>query len=121
SVWLHALVPALMVLVLACGLSWLGIWGAGQAVSAFIGQTSGLWSTAGSWALTIFLDVAAVLLALLLAVILAQPFSVFALEAIVHAQERALGARSGRPPAFLQSILLSLRVALFTLGVALPI
>jgi CysZ protein len=121
SVWLHALVPASMVLILACGLSWLGIWGAGQAVNVFIGPTSGFWSTAGSWALTIFLALAAVLFALLLALVLAQPFSVFALEAIVRAQERALGAHSGPPPTLLRSMLLSLRVAFFTLGAALPI
>jgi hypothetical protein len=75
SVWLYALVPAFMVLLLACGLGWLGIWGAGQAVSAFIGQTSGFWSSAGSWTLTVLLAIPAVLFALLLAVILAQPFS----------------------------------------------
>jgi CysZ protein len=120
SVWLHALVPALMVLVLACALSWLSIWSVGQAVSAFLGQTSGFWSTAGSWVLTILLDVAAVLFALLLAVILAQPLSVFALEAIVHAQERALGGPRRPRLTFLQSMLLSLRVALFTLAAVLP-
>jgi CysZ protein len=121
SVWLHALVPALMVLVLACGLSGLAIWGAGQAVAVAIGPTSGLWSTAGTWALTLFLAVMAVLFALLLAVILAQPLSVFALEAIVRAQERSLGVDSASPPTWLQSMLLSLRVALFTLTVAVPI
>jgi CysZ protein len=121
SVWLHALVPALMVLILACSLGALGIWGAEQAVNVFIGQTSGFWSTTSSWALTIFLAVTAVILALLLAVILAQPFSVFALEAIVRAQERALGVGSASPPTWLQSMLLSLRVASFTLGAALPI
>ena len=121
SVWLYALVPALMVLVLSCGLSWLGVWGAGQAVSALIGPTSGFWSTAGSWLLTVLLAVAAVLFALLLAVILAQPFSVFALEAIVQAQEKALGACSGRRPSLLGSMLLSLSIALFTVGAALPI
>jgi CysZ protein len=121
SVWLYALVPALMVLVLAFGLSWLGIWGAGQAVSLFIGQASGFWSTAGSWVLTVLLAVAAVLFALLLAVILAQPFSVFALEAIVHAQQRALGLASGPSPTPFQSMLLSLPIAVFTLGAALPI
>jgi CysZ protein len=121
SVWLLALVPALMVLVLACGLSWLGIWGAGQAVSVVVGPTSGFWSTAGSWVLTLIVGAAAVLFALLLAVILAQPFSAFALEAIVHAQERALGADSGRSPTLLQSILQSLCVAVFTVGIAVPI
>jgi CysZ protein len=121
SVWLHALVPALLVLVLACGLSWLGVWGAGHTVNAFLGPSSGFWSTAGSWILTIILAVAAVLFALLLAVILAQPFSVFALEAIVQAQERALGARSAPRPTLLGSMLLSLSIALFTLAAALPI
>ena len=120
SVWLYALVPGFMVLLLACALGWLGIWGAGQVVSALIGQTSGFWSTAGSWALTILLAVPAALFALLLAVILAQPFSVFALEAIVHAQERALGVASGPPPTLFQSMLLSLRVALFALAIAVP-
>jgi CysZ protein len=121
SVWLYALVPAFMVLLLACVLGWLGIWGAGQAISAFLGQTSGFWSTAGSWVLTILLALPAVLFALLLAVILAQPFSVFALEAIVHAQERALGVASCPAPTLLQSMLLSLRVALFALAIAVPI
>jgi CysZ protein len=121
SVWPHALVPVFMVLTLACGLSWLGIWGAGRVTDALLGQTSGFWTTAGSWTLTIILTLAAVLFALLLAVILAQPLSVFALEAIVRAQERALGAGSWPHPTLLRSLLLSLSVALITLGAALPI
>lgn len=121
SVWLHALVPALMVLVLACAFGWLGLWGAGRATDALLGQTTGFWTTVGSWLLTIVLALAAVLLALLVAVTLAQPLSVFALEAIVRAQERALGVPGWPPPTVLTSFLVSLSVAFFTLGVAIPI
>jgi CysZ protein len=121
SVWLHALVPTFMVLILACVFAWLGIWEAARATDALLGQTTGFWSTAGGWFLTIVLSIAAVLLALLLAVVLAQPLSAFALEAIVRAQERALGARIRIPPSILKSVLLSVNVVLFTLGVAIPL
>jgi CysZ protein len=121
SVWLHALVPALLVLFLACALGWLGVWGAGRAADAIVGQTTGYWSALGSWLLTVVFALAAVVFALLLAVVLAQPLSVFSLEAIVRAQERALGVPNASRLGLLQSFLLSLGVAIFTVCAAVPI
>src|SRR5437660_8358689 len=72
SVWVHALVPALLVLFLACAFGWLGVWGAGRAADAIVGQTTGYWSTVGSWLLTVAFALVSVVLALLLAVVLAQ-------------------------------------------------
>jgi CysZ protein len=53
--------------------------------------------------------------------VLAQPLSVFSLEAIVRAQERALGGPNVTRLGLLESFLLSLGVAIFTVCVAVPI
>jgi CysZ protein len=89
-VWLYALVPVFILVLLVCGLAGLGIVGADWTTRLFIGEPDGFWSHLGSWLLTALLALTAILTALLLAIVLAQPLSGFALEAIALAQERAL-------------------------------
>src|SRR5947209_19761692 len=100
-VWGYALVPMVLMVVLACGLGWLGVWAAGQAGTAVFGPDAGFWGQAGSWALSIVVGLVSLLLAVILALLLAQPLSGFALEAIARAQELKLIGRTVRQPDFL--------------------
>jgi CysZ protein len=114
SVWGYAAVPAAMMLVLTCGFTLAGFWGAGRLSTAIVGESVGTWGQVGSWLLTILMGLMALFLAVLLALCLAQPLSGFALEAISHTQERALTGRRCPPPAFLAALFMSLRIILFT-------
>ena len=90
SVWGYALVPTVMVLVLMCGLGGLGIWGAARASDVLLSVENGMWAHVGNWLLTVLFSIVALVLAALLAIGFAQPFSSFALFAIVQAQEQRL-------------------------------
>src|SRR4051794_24331429 len=91
--WPWALVPAAVFLALTCVLGWLAVGLADQATVAVMGEPDGVWRQLGGWLLYLLLVAAALLLALLVALFLAQPLSGFALDRIVLAQERALGVR----------------------------
>jgi CysZ protein len=90
SLWGYALVPMFMVLILGIGFGCLGVWGAGRAGTALLGEVSGFWAMLGYWLLWGSLALVALVTSLALALALAQPLSGFALDAIMRAQERAL-------------------------------
>jgi hypothetical protein len=93
SVWGWALVPVGVLTLLSlglCGLSWWGAWEAGKALA---GE-----GTLGTWTLTALFGLLGAMLAVLVALALAQSCSGFALEAICRAQERALAAPAHRRP-----------------------
>jgi CysZ protein len=90
SLWGYALVPVVMMFLLTCGLGLLGIWGSARLSAGLFGEDLGIWQQLGSWLVTGIFALGAALVAVLLALALAQPLSGFALEAIVQAQERAL-------------------------------
>ncbi len=121
SIWGYALVPIGMVLFLASAFGILGIWGAARASDALFASYTGSWVHVGAWVLTIILALAAVAVAIVLSICLAQPFSSFALEAIVSARERTLTGRPPPRPSFIMSILRGLSMAVFTVAVALPV
>lgn len=114
-IWPHAAVPMALLLLMACGLSALGIWGGNQLTNALLGENEGIWSKTGSWTLAVFLWIVALLVAMLVALLLAQPFSCFSLEAISLAQERALLGRETAVPSLLFSLLIALSVTVVTL------
>jgi CysZ protein len=89
-VWIYAVVPMSMLLLLTCGFIGLGTWGAHHLTTWVIGPDSGVWGQAGYWCMMIAFVVVSILFALVLALSLAQPLSGFALESIAHAQEFAL-------------------------------
>jgi CysZ protein len=120
SVWGYALVPALMALVLLVGFVISGGWGIFYGLDILFGDVSGFWATTGTWLLKVFLTLLGLILAPVLALLLAQPLSGFALEAIVRAQERALGQWPSPQPAFVESFLRATGVALFALALGLP-
>jgi CysZ protein len=113
SVWPFAAVPAGMAVLLGCGLTGLGFWGASRFSDALIAD-SGTFSTLGQWLLTIVLGVALMVVSVLLALALAQPLSGWALEAISRRQERALTGRVGPEPGLLEAMWLAARYSLFT-------
>jgi CysZ protein len=121
SVWPYAMVPVIAALVLGGALSAVGIWGAHRLVDALFGSVDGTLETVGFWTARILLYVVAVVTALFLGAMLAQPLSGPALDAIVRAVEKA----SGRPPSadapFWESVGRAVRVTLFTLALAIPI
>jgi CysZ protein len=121
SVWAYALVPAVILLVLACGLGLLGVWASWRTATAVIGPGAGVWGQVGGWLLTAGLALVGLLAALLLALCLAQPLSGFALEAIVRAQERALTGRVTPKPGALTSMLLTTRATLLALLAGGPV
>lgn len=89
AVWGWALVPVGFLVVLSVGLCGLAWWGAWEGSKALVGEAN-----LSTWALTALFGLLGAMLAVLLALALAQPCSCFALEAICRAQERALAGRA---------------------------
>ncbi len=116
-IWPHALVPMAVLTVLLCGLGGLAVWGAGWGTWALLGDLEGFWANLGGWVLTALAVLAALLTAALLAVMLAQPLSGFALETVARAQERALLGDEGSHSSFLQALLTSTWTTLVVLTV----
>jgi CysZ protein len=114
SVWGYALVPLAMTVAVVLGLTSLGVWGGFQLSGAWIGEANGFWNTLGNWLLTGFVSLLSFLVACLAALVLAQPLSGLALEAIVKAQEYALTGRPSPSPRFLDALWDSLKVAMAT-------
>jgi CysZ protein len=114
-VWPYAAVPLVMLIVLACGLGGFGLYGADWTTRALVGEPESTWGQVGGWVVEILLFVVAIFLALLLAILLAQPLSGYALEEISLAQERALVGHAAPEISFLGSIILSLRIVVVTL------
>jgi CysZ protein len=120
-VWGYALVPVGMMLLLTCGLGVAGVWGAGRAGEAVFGASPGAWGQVGSWALTVSLALVGLAVALLLALVMAQPLSGWALERISHAQERVMTGHCGPRSSFLLSFLVTLQAVLLSLAVGGPV
>jgi CysZ protein len=116
-VWAYSLVPALMLVVLGCGLSGFGYWGVHALTDALMPQPDGFWAHLGAWTMYILLMLAALLAALLLAIVLAQPLSGFALEAVSLAQERSLIGSNTPHSSFLTALWTSTRATLVMLVV----
>ena len=105
SVWGWSLIPIGFMAVLSlglCGLSW---WGAWEASRAMVGESS-----LGTWTLTVLLGLLGAMLAVLIALTLAQPCSGFALEAICRAQERAMVGRASPAIPYWASLWRNLKV-----------
>lgn len=121
SVWLYAAVPATILLFLACGGCVGGAVGAWETAFHIVGQEAGTWGQVGGWLLTVLLAILFILLGLLAALALAQPLSGFALDAIVHAQEKALTGRASPKASFLRCAWNALRVALLSFLFGVPL
>jgi CysZ protein len=104
-VWGYALVPVAMLLVLLCGLIGLAVWGSFHFSTSLFGPDPGTWGQIGYWILTVALVLVGIIVAVLLALSLAQPLSGFALEAISHAQEIALTGTAAPKTSFVANLI----------------
>lgn len=116
-VWLYAAVPALLLAVLACGLAGLFVYGADWLTAALVGAPETVWGHLGGWLLEVVLAIVALVTAMLVALVLAQPLSGFALEAVVLAQERALLGENRPRSTFLAALWTSTRATTMMLVV----
>ncbi|HKB38780.1 MAG TPA: EI24 domain-containing protein, partial [Gemmataceae bacterium] len=110
SVWGWSLVPVGFMALLSlglCGLSW---WGAWEASKGLVGGEN-----LGTWTLTVLFALLGAMLAVLIALTLAQPCSSFALEAICRAQERAMVGRASPAISYWASLGRNLKVIVVTL------
>ncbi len=121
GVWLYALVPVTVLLLLACGGCVGGAVGAWETVFHFIDREAGAWKQVEGWLLTVLLAVLFIVLGLLAALALAQPLSGFALDAISHAQEKALTGRASPKAPILVSAWNALRVGLISFLLGAPV
>lgn len=121
AVWIYAAVPAGMMVLLTLAFGSLGIWAANWGTNAILGEVTNTWGHIEYWTLTVVFVVLGLLFAVVLALSLAQPLSCFALEKIVHAQERALTGRHSPAPPLLISMFLTFKVSLAALLLGGPI
>jgi CysZ protein len=121
SIWPYALVPVGLMLILGCGLGGLGVWGASLLTDALLGEHLEGWSRFGAALLTIAFSLLALALSFFLALLLTQPLSGSALEAIASAQEHKLTGKCCSPPSFLAALLESLRIAGITAVIAIAL
>ncbi len=120
GVWLYALVPVTVLLLLACGGCVGGPWAAWETAFHFIDKEAGGWKQAEGWLLTVLLALLFVVLGLLAALALAQPLSGFALDAISHAQEKALTGRASPKPSALASAWNAFKIGLVSFVCGMP-
>jgi CysZ protein len=114
-VWGYALVPVSMLLLLCCGFFGLGYWGAHHLSTWIIGSDPGVWGQIGYWSLMIALGMVSALVAVLLALSLAQPLSGFALESIAHAQEHALTGKAMPRSSFIVALVSTFKAVVVAL------
>lgn len=112
SAWPLAIVPVIVFTALVCG----GTYGFGQLVEHWLGAQSGWWVI-----LRVLGWLAALAVAVLVALALAQPISGPALEALAQKQGAALGAEPLPQTTFFEGLGRSLKVTLFGLLVTMPI
>ncbi len=121
SVWGLSAVPLIVFAAHAIGLGWLGVVLAEKAATALVGTSPAALAVVGRWFVGAVVVVAALLIAVIVAFSLAQPLSGWALDGIVRAQERALGAGEWPPQPRLTSFLRSVVVTGGALLVGAPL
>ncbi len=114
-VWGYALVPVTMLLLLCCGLFGLAVWGSNWLSASVFGPDPGTWGRVGYWSMTIALWLVGLVVAVLLALSLAQPLSGWALESISHAQEVALTGTAAPTTSFLANLLSTAKAVVIAL------
>jgi CysZ protein len=112
------MVPMIVAVLLTTLLGALGVWGGFAGAERIIGEASSGWGTAGLWALKIVFAAAALLVAILIAVSLAQPLSGWALEGIVRKQDQELGLPQRPEVPFAAQLITSLCVTFAGLAVS---
>lgn len=112
-----SLVPIFMTFLVSVALSAAAVKLVPLLIAAIVGTSSAWWSVA----LQVLVTIAAVLLALVIALAVAQPLSGPALEAMVRRVEKKLGAAPRPEAPFFVGVTRSLASALLGLGFGLPL
>jgi CysZ protein len=118
-IWRFAVVPAILLALTTSGFALLGIWGSSE-VSSFIFAGASTGSEIGYWIVLIVLALIAVIVAMLLGLLVTEPLSAFALEAISVAQQHQLTGSTPDHVPFLTSACLTIRCVGFGLMLGLP-
>ncbi len=122
SAWGWASIPVIVATTLFGGTGALAVWGGTSLADRLLGDPgAGTWTTVGMWALRVLFWAIGLVIAFLIAISLAQPFSGFALERLARKQEIALGGKTWPDQPFVTGALRSLRVSLAALAIGLPI
>lgn len=112
--WPYAIVPMAIMAVLSIALTVAAIFGSDSLGQWTFGMERGTWSGMGYWVLVVLTSLVGFVLAVLLALVLAQPLSGFALEGIVRLRERALTGQSTTGPSIARGMIIGARVSLLT-------
>lgn len=115
AVWPYAAVPISILMILFCGLTGVGTWGAWELSGNLLGIAPDEKGSFGHWSLTVLMALGVILLASLIGIILAQPLSGFALEKICVYQEESLTGYRRPELTLVRSMILGVRVATVTL------
>ena len=124
SAWGWAMIPVVVATAIFGAVGAGAIYGGSALAQRIIGEGgagAGTWSAIGIWALQLLFWAIGLVLALVIAMSLAQPLSGFALDAIARKQEVALGGRTWPDQPVLAGALRALRVSLTALAIGLPI
>lgn len=113
--WPYAIVPMVVMALLSITLTIAAIFSADWLGQWLFGTERGTWGGMGYWGVVIFTTLVGLVLAVLLALVLAQPLSGFSLEAIVRLRERALTGEGSAGPNPLKGVVIGARVAIVTL------
>ncbi|HEV3144211.1 MAG TPA: EI24 domain-containing protein [Gemmataceae bacterium] len=99
AMWPWSFVPGAIMFLLLAGFCGFGIWGSAELSKYFFGPDRHFWGSIGYWIVTVLLGIVSFLVAVLLALVLTEPLSAFALDKIVHAYEHHVtGSSSPSPP-----------------------
>lgn len=120
DLWPAALVPGVVLLALSAAAVAASIRWVRPMVHHAWGETASVWARAGAEASAWAAVVAAAVLGTAVALLLTPPLSAPALETIVGARERELGAPERRALGFWAEILCGLKAQLLALGFAVP-
>lgn len=118
--WPHAVVPALLALVLVTAFAGVGVWAAWHFSAPLRGDGSVLWQVLGTLE-AIALGALAVGVGALLGLSLAQPASGWALDSISRSLDASLGGADRPDDGWFATAWRGLRVTLAGLAVSLPV
>ncbi len=121
SVWLYAAVPVVSACVITIALAVGGIWEAHHLIDARYPELDDWMDMLEYGGVLLFYDAMVLVGALILGSSLAQLLSGPALDAIVRAQETALGRAPSEGAPFLESLWRSLKITVITLVLGLPV
>jgi CysZ protein len=120
-VWIYALVPMAVMVVVTILLTVLFVWGGLTLTGWVVGEPEGIWARIGIWLVKAMVVLLSVLVGAIVALSMAQPLSGFALEAISHSQQIALTGKAPPRQPFLLAMWNTTRIVFLTLLVGMPL